>query len=85
MKVTYIEGACISEVKLQQFSLKCIMKHANLTQEELDAAKKDNYMNDATAITKKRSGAFVVVTVFDYDGEASFYIGPFTSFVFVNR
>lgn len=70
--VVYIEGAVVSTITLPEFSQAAVMTHMELTEAELDNATGD----DATALTTQHMIDRTIVTVFNSEGEAFFFIGP---------
>lgn len=79
--VLFIEGAGVSTITLPEFSQVAIMAHMEITKEELDKAiaeRNEGLFTDenATDITIQHSINQTVVTVFNGQGEAYFYIGP---------
>ena len=75
--VICIQGACIDEVELEEFSLAYILDEEDI--KEIKEARAEGFECSAANVTVKDVNEQTIVTCFNYDGEAMFYIG--TNFV----
>lgn len=77
--ITYIEGASVEPLFLKEFSRKEVMHVAGVTEQDILNARKAQATgtDDATDVTVTfiDTNDTVVVTVFNSEGEAYFYIG----------
>jgi hypothetical protein len=69
-----IEGACISTTDIDNFTIDGVIDHFELSREDMQKAKDEDYMNSAESVTEHKTDGHHIITVFDYDGEPTFLI-----------
>lgn len=78
IKVTTIEGAAIDTAELESFSIEAVAKYLDVDLEDINKAcaarKRNKNEQDATDITLSATDVHEVITYFDSDGEATFFI-----------
>lgn len=76
--VTVIDGACVGETILDNFDESHCVAYTSTTMEEIERARHDRAQgryNDASDVITNWT-LHKVITVFNHDGEAIFFIGP---------
>ena len=71
--VIHIQGACIQPLELGAFSLEHILDEAEVV--EIHEAREHKFFRGAQNVTVQDVNGQTVVSVFDFDGAATFFIG----------
>ena len=93
--LTFIEGACVDDIELDEFTeLSCfhfLSGYENLTLETLNTIRQEwwiedsQYYDDKTDVKVHTNGPITVVSCFNQEGEAYFFIGSTNDFVSVDK
>lgn len=73
MKLTVIEGNPKQEE--MEFTRESCMEYCGATQEEFDEATRHCYMNGADALSFTQTEQHDIVTIYNFDGAAIYFIG----------
>jgi len=70
ISVTYIEGACVNNIELKEFTEECCLAFTSVSREEIDDDDDDNLSGISTTETANN----ITITVFNREGETQMFI-----------